>query len=252
MNLDGRAALITGGGRGIGAATAEALACAGARVGVAARTIAEVEEVAARIRAEGREAFAFRCDVTDADDVTAAARAAEQAMGPIGILVNNAGAASSDPFRRTTLEEWNRLLAVNATGTFLCTQAVLGGMLDGGWGRIVNVASVAGLEGAPYVSAYTASKHAVVGLTRALAEEVVGTGVSVNAVCPGWVDTPMTRRAVQGVAEKTGAAEGEALEAILAQSGQSRLLATDEVAARILEVCVADAATNGKTLVINN
>lgn len=249
--LDGRSALVTGGGRGIGAATAAALARGGARISLAARTRAEVEEVAERLRTDGHEAFAFRCDVTDPDDVQALALAAEQAMGSVDILVNNAGTASSNPLGRTTLEEWNRIMAVNATGTFLCTQAVLDSMVERGFGRVVNVASIAGLEGAPYITAYVASKHAVVGFTRALAKEVAGSGVTVNAVCPGWVDTPLTRRAVQGVAAKTGVPESEALAAILAESDQARLLQPDEVAARIVELCSAGDATSGEALVID-
>ena len=251
MSLNGRSALITGGGRGIGAATAKALARAGVRVGVAARTSAEVEDVAERLRADGHDAFAFRCDVSDSNDVHEMALAANQAMGRVDILVNNAGTAASNPLGRTTLEEWNRMMAVNATGTFLCAQAMLDGMVENGWGRIVNVASIAGLEGARYVTAYVASKHAVVGFTRALAKEVAGSGVTVNAVCPGWVDTPLTRMAIEGVVKKTGMAETDALAAILEESDQPRLIDPGEVAARIVELCSAGATTNGEALVID-
>ena len=250
MSLEGRAAVITGGGRGIGAATATVLARAGARVGVAARTLAEVEAVATGLRADGHDAFAFRCDVADPDDIEALARAAHESMGGIDILINNAGTAVSNPISRTTLEEWNRMMAVNATGTFLCSKAMVGGMVERGWGRIVNVASVAGLEGTRYVVAYVASKHAAVGFTRALAKDLDGSGVTVNAVCPGWVDTPMTRGAIDRVVEKTGLSRQEALAGILAESGQSRLVEPEEVAAAVLELCGAP-TTNGEAVVID-
>jgi NAD(P)-dependent dehydrogenase (short-subunit alcohol dehydrogenase family)/selenocysteine lyase/cysteine desulfurase len=249
--LQGRSAVVTGGGRGIGAATALALASAGARVTVAARTPAEVEAVADRLRAAGHEAVALRGDVTDPDDVRELFLAAEREMGPVDILVNNAGAATSNPLSRTTFEEWSRLMAVNAGGPFLCTRAVIGGMLERDWGRVINVASTAGLEGAPYISAYVASKHAVVGLTRALAREVAGTGVTVNAVCPGWVDTPLTDAAVHSIVEKTGKTEEDALATILEAAGQTRLLESAEIASRILALCAGGDETNGQALRID-
>jgi NAD(P)-dependent dehydrogenase (short-subunit alcohol dehydrogenase family) len=153
---------------------------------------------------------------------------------------------------RTSLEEWRRLLAVNATGTFLCTQALLPGMLERGWGRVVNLASVAGLEGAKYIAAYCAAKHAVVGFTRALAIETAGSGVTVNAVCPGYVGTPMTDTAVGLVAQRTHRSRAEALQAILAHAGQPRLVTADEVAATIVALCDdAAAALTGQTLVLD-
>ncbi len=164
-SLSGKCALVTGGGRGIGAAAAEALAAAGARVAVAARNEDQVVEVAARLRRRGHDVYAFRCDVTLPMDVRDLALSAREALGQVDILVNNAGTATSNPLDRVSIEEWNHLMAVNATGTFLCTKAVLSGMKERRWGRVVNVASVAGLEGAPYISAYTAAKHAVVGFT---------------------------------------------------------------------------------------
>lgn len=251
-DLTGRTALVTGGGRGIGAAAAEALAVAGARVAVAARNMEQVVETAARLRGLGHEVVAFQCDVTLPMEVRDLALSATEALGRVDILVNNAGTATSNPVDRISIEEWNHLMAVNATGTFLCTQSVLRGMLDRHWGRVVNVASVAGLEGARYISAYTAAKHAVVGFTRAVAEEVAGSGVTVNAVCPGYVDTPLTREMVDRIVRRTGMSRDDALEAILLQSGQTRLIEEAEVADTIVSLCGSDAdATNGEAVVID-
>jgi NAD(P)-dependent dehydrogenase (short-subunit alcohol dehydrogenase family) len=252
-NLAGRTAVITGGGRGIGAATARRLVGAGATVLVASRTAAEVEAVAGAIRSAGGQAFAHACDVTDEASVLALAAAAEARLGAVDILVNNAGMAGSSPIQRTTLEEWHRLLAVNATGAFLCTRALLGGMLERGWGRIVNVASVAGLHGARYIAAYAASKHALVGLTRATAAEVAGRGVTVNAVCPGYVDTAMTDESVARIVERTGRSEEEARAAILRLTPAGRLIQPAEVAAAVLYLCgEAAGGVNGQALVIDD
>ncbi len=251
-DLTGRTALVTGGGRGIGAAAAEALAVAGARVAVAARNMEQVVETAARLRGLGHDVVAFQCDVTLPMEVRDLALSATEALGRVDILVNNAGTATSNPVDRISIEEWNHLMAVNATGTFLCTQSVLRGMLDRHWGRVVNVASVAGLEGARYISAYTAAKHAVVGFTRAVAEEVAGSGVTVNAVCPGYVDTPLTRETVDRIVRRTGMSRDDALEAILLQSGQARLIEAAEVADIIVSLCGSDGdATNGEAVVIH-
>ncbi|HSL84904.1 MAG TPA: SDR family oxidoreductase, partial [Thermoanaerobaculia bacterium] len=201
--LGGRVAVVTGGGRGIGAEVARRLAREGASVAVAARSEGEIGALAEELRHAGVRALAVPCDVTSEESVAALARAVEGELGPVDLLVNNAGIASSSPLARTTLEEWNRIFTVNATGTFLCTRAFLPGMMERGRGRVVNVASIAGVAGARYIAAYAASKHAVVGLTRSAAAEAASRGVTVNAVCPGYVDTAMTDLSVARIVEKT-------------------------------------------------
>lgn len=250
--LNGRSAVVTGGGRGIGEAVARRLAAAGVAVLLAARTRAQVDAVADSIRAAGGRAWPATCDVADETSVHDLADAAREHLGAVDILVNNAGLSASSPLHRTTLEEWNRLIAVNATGAFLCTRALLPAMLERGWGRVVNVASVAGLHGARYIAAYTASKHALVGLTRATAAEVAGRGVTVNAVCPGYVDTSMTDDSVARIAARTGRSEAEARTAILALSPAGRLLTPEEVADAVLYLCGEQAANvHGHALVID-
>ena len=215
ISLAGKAAVVTGAGRGIGAACARTLARAGARVVLAARTREQVERVAAELRALGLEAAETVCDVTDAASVGALVRFSAERFGEVTLLVNNAGIGHAAPLERLTLDDWNRVMAVNATGTFLCTQAFLPAMVRRQWGRVVNVASVAGLSGGKYIAAYAASKHAVIGFTRCAAIEVAEAGVTVNAVCPGYVDTDMTRESLERIAVKTGRNREQALEAIL-------------------------------------
>jgi NAD(P)-dependent dehydrogenase (short-subunit alcohol dehydrogenase family) len=248
--LSGKVAIVTGGGRGIGAATARALAATGCRVVVAARTREQIERTVAGLVAEGHVALAVTCDVTSEESVAALAERAAM-VGPVAILVNNAGAAASMPIARTSLDDWNRLMAVNATGAFLCTRMALPGMLERRWGRIVNVASTAGLHGARYIAAYSAAKHAVMGLTRSAAAEVEGTGVTVNAVCPGFVDTDMTAESLERITTKTGRSRSEALASVLAASGQSRLVTAQEVAQAIVELA-GDSTTppNGQELIL--
>lgn len=250
--LSGYNAVITGGGRGIGAAAAVALAEAGAKVSVAARNEAQVVEIAAELRKDGHEAFAFRCDVTDPRQVRELALSASEAMGRVDILVNNAGTATSNPISRITPAEWSHIMDVNATGTFLCTQAVWDQMAERRWGRIVNVASIAGLDGDKYISAYTAAKHAVVGFTRAMAVEAVGTGITVNAVCPGYVDTPLTDETISRIMHHTGKSWQDALSSILENAGQPRLIRAQEVAEAILGLCGEGAhAPNGELVVLD-
>jgi NAD(P)-dependent dehydrogenase (short-subunit alcohol dehydrogenase family) len=252
MFLAGRAAVVTGGGRGIGSEVARALARSGARVVVAARSEGPLRELVAELARDGLEAHAVACDVTDEASVEALARAAESAVGDVDILVNNAGIASSAPIKSTTLADWNRIMAVNATGPFLCTRAFIAGMAARGWGRVVNVASITSRMGSPYIAAYTASKHAVLGFTRVAAAEYATRGVSVNAVCPGYVDTPMTVDSVERVMERTGLDQERALAAILGTVNQKRLIAPGEVAFVVTSLCAEQAGgINGQAIVID-
>ena len=252
MSLEGRVALVTGAGRGIGAEIARALAGAGCRVVASARTASEIQAVVSGIHDLGGEAKAVTADVTVEGEVEALAGAARDTFGPVDILVNNAGNATSNRLGRTTLVEWERLLAVNATSAFLCTRAVFDGMAERGWGRVVNLASMAGLEGKRYVSAYTAAKHAMVGFTRAAAAEAEGTGVEVSAVCPGYVDTPLTETTIERVVERTGKAPDEALRSVLAAAGQDRLVTVEEVAAAVLDLCAdGPGGRNGELVILD-
>jgi 3-hydroxybutyrate dehydrogenase len=250
--MTGRAAVITGGGRGVGAAVAARLAQGGVRVLVASRTSAQVEDVAARLRADGHEAHAETCDVADEASVRQLAARAAERLGTVDILVNNAGVALASAIHKTSLEDWNRLFAVNTTSAFLFLKAFLPGMIHRGWGRVVNVASIAGLTADRYIAAYAASKHAMVGLTRAAAAEAAAHGVTVNAVCPGYLATDMTRESVDRIMKTTGRSEAQALEAILRTTPQKRLIDADEVAEAVAYLCT-DAArgVNGSTLVID-
>ena len=250
--LDGATAVVTGGGRGIGAAVARALAADGAAVVVAGRTPGPLEATAAEIQAAGGKAWAVPADVADRDSVRALGRAAVGHLRHVQILVNNAGVAHSARLDEITLEDWERVLAVNATGTFLCTQQFVHGMVERRWGRVINVASTAGLAGGRYIAAYSAAKHAVIGFTRSVAAELARTGVTCNAVCPGFVDTELTRASVEQVATRTGRPPSDALAAMLASVSQPRLLAPAEVAQAVLSLCVRGSdGTTGEAIVID-
>ncbi len=250
--LEGRSAVVTGGGRGIGASVARALAAEGCAVLVAARTAGEVEAVSAELREMGAPAWATTCDVTDLESVDSLAHEAAERLGPVDVLVNNAGTASSALLQALELSEWRRLFEVNATGTYLCTRAFLPGMQERGWGRVVNVASVAGRTGGAYIAGYAAAKHAVVGFTRSVAAEAAPHGVTVNAVCPAYVRTDMTRKTIRRIVEKTGRSEREALAAILEGMPQGRLIEPEEVADAVIFLCSEGArGINGETLAID-
>jgi NAD(P)-dependent dehydrogenase (short-subunit alcohol dehydrogenase family) len=245
-----RTALVTGGGRGIGRAIAVALAREGVAVAVAARTPAQVEAAAAEARAAGVRALAVALDVTDAASVTAAVETVGRTLGPVDVLVNNAGIAESAPLTRTEPELWERHFRVNATGPYLATRAVLPGMLERAWGRVINVASLAGLYGAPYVTAYTASKHALVGFTRALAMEVSSRGVTVNALCPGYVATDMVWAGARNVAARTGRSFDDAVQAMARMNPGGRLIAPEEVAAAAVRL-YHDPTRTGEAVVLD-
>lgn len=251
-SLSGRTAVVTGGGRGAGAAIARQLGAAGAAVVLAARTARDVEAVAGDVRASGGRAVAEPCDVSNPEAVAALAQAASRAFGHVDILVNNAGIAFAGPIHRTSVADWNRLLSVNATAAFLCLQAFLPGMLERRWGRVVNIASTAGLSGDRYISAYAASKHALVGLTRAAAAETAAYGVTVNAVCPGYLATDMTEDSIARIAAATGRSREAAQQTLCDRNPQRRLLEPQEVAAAVLYLC-GDAARgiNGEALVLD-
>lgn len=235
MEFQERVAFITGGGRGIGRAIAHVFAREAARVFLVARTGSEVERVAREIHELGSHAAYATCDVSDPASVHDAFASCERAFGRgPDILVNNAGIAESAPFAKTDDELWHRLLSVNLSGTFYCTRAALPAMVERGWGRVINIASIAAKAGAPYIAAYAASKHGVLGLTRSVALEVASKGVTVNAVCPGYVETEMTWRGLDNITARTGRSRDEALDAIKRMSPQNRLVTPDEVAALVL------------------
>jgi NAD(P)-dependent dehydrogenase (short-subunit alcohol dehydrogenase family) len=232
MKLDNRLTLITGGGRGIGRAIALVFAREGASVVVAARSLDQIESVANEVRASGGIAAAIACDVADAASVQRMfSQIRDQFSRGPDILVNNAGIAESATVDKTSDELWQRHIGVNLSGTFFCTRAVVPEMMASGWGRIINIASIAGKTGAPYIAAYSASKHGVLGLTRSVALEVALKGVTVNAICPGYVDTEMTSRGIENITAKTGKNADDALAALKRMSPQNRLVTSEEVAA---------------------
>jgi NAD(P)-dependent dehydrogenase (short-subunit alcohol dehydrogenase family) len=247
MALAGEHALVTGGGRGIGRAVAGMLARAGVTVTVIGRSELPLREAIAAGDAAGYEVV----DVTDAAQMSRSIRTSEQNRGPIAILVNNAGSAETRPFVKCEPAMFRRMWDVHVMGAVHASRAVLPGMIERGSGRIVNIASTAGLKGYPYVSAYCAAKHALIGLTRALAIEIAGRGITVNAVCPGYSDTELVRDSIDRVAEKTGRARGDVLAEYLHATPLGRLIEPQEVAAAVLYLCSPQAAAvTGTTLAV--
>jgi len=249
-SLSGQHALVTGASRGIGAVVAAALAAEGAHVSLLAREAQSLARLAGQLGND--RALPVAADVTDGASVRGAFAAARARFGPVHILINNAGQAASAKFTDTDEALWQRIMAVNLTGTYLCAHAAVTDMLQLKYGRIVNIASTAGLRGAAYISAYVASKHAVIGLTRALALEYATRNITVNAVCPGYVDTDIVRQAVATIRHKTGRSESEALAALVATNPQQRLITPEEVANAVLWLCrPGSQSITGQSLIIS-
>ncbi len=244
QHLAGKLALVTGGGRGIGAACARSLAAAGAKVIVTGRTQADLDAVAKEIGG-----IAIVCDVADRASTD---RMLKELPGRIDVLVNNAGIAESAPLDRTSDELWDRILEIDATAPFRLVRALVPPMVKAGWGRVVNIASNAGVSGYGYSAAYCAAKHAMVGFTRALAIDLARTGVTINALCPGWVRTQMSDEAVSRIAKKTGRSLDDARATLEVMSPQRRMIEPEEVAHAAVMLCAdASRGIHGQTIVID-
>jgi NAD(P)-dependent dehydrogenase (short-subunit alcohol dehydrogenase family) len=245
LSLFGKRAVVTGAGRGIGRSIALALANAGADVAVTARTDAELHKLVGEISAAGRRSLSVPCDVTDPEQVKYMASTLFEGLGGIDILVNNAGNAGSQKFLNHSDELWHRMLAVNLTSVYYVSKALAPKLVEQRSGRIINIASIASRVGGGYIAAYTASKHGVLGLTRALAVELLPFNVTVNAICPGYVDTPMTDSSVANISARTGMSEAQARETLAKSNPQHRLIEPEEVAS--IAVFLAQDSSKGIT-----
>ena len=244
-----RHALITGAGTGIGEAISRQLHREGHSVTLVGRRSEPLEALSQTL---GKQSFAVTGDVTDRREITSAFKAATAQFGDVEILVNCAGMAPTAPFHRIDFADWQRTMDVNVNGVFHCSQIALEAMLGTGWGRIINIASIASLRGFPYVSGYCASKHAVLGLTRAVALEVATQGITVNAICPGYVDTDIVRAAIAEIVSKTGRTEDEAMEHFTQSNPQGRLIEASEVASAVSWLCSdGTASVTGQAIAID-
>jgi NAD(P)-dependent dehydrogenase (short-subunit alcohol dehydrogenase family) len=247
MSLKDQVVLVTGASRGIGRAIAERAAADGARLVLCARSPEPLRETA-RALSKSAEVVAVPADASREDEVERVRDEALARFGRVDAVVNNAGNAESSPFLKTERAFWDRMIAENATSAFLVSRAFIGGMAERGSGRIVMVASVSGKQGAPYIAAYAASKHAMLGLMRSLAAEFGPKGVKVNAVCPGYVDTPMTEKNVKNVVAKTGKSPGDARKAMESMNPQKRFLKPEEVAAAAIPLLDPACSKNGEAI----
>lgn len=246
--LENHHALVTGGGSGIGAAIAGALASAGAHVTIAGRRMEPLEKVAA----SHPRITPCQADVTDEDAVAALFRAARAAHGPVTIAVANAGAADSAPIERVDLDHWNQMITANLTSAFLTARAAMAHMREKGWGRIIFLSSTAGLKGYPYVAPYSAAKHGVIGLAKSLALETAKDGVTVNALCPGFVDTPLVDQSVERIVQLTGRSKADAKASLMKSNPQGKLITPEEVAAAALWLCCENArSVSGEAIAIS-
>jgi 3-hydroxybutyrate dehydrogenase len=250
-DLDGKVALVTGGGRGIGRAIVFALTAAGAEVAAVGRNMSTLSETCAIVAQGDGRAVPMICNVADPQAIQHLFGRIQSELGPVDILVNNAGITTSGRFVDTDDSTWNRIMQVNANGPFYCCRAAVPDMLARRWGRIINIASIAALHGLPFSSAYSASKHALLGLTRSLALELGRQGINTNAICPGWVETDMLHQAIETIVGKTGRTQEQARASVLELAGQQRIVTPEEVAAEVLRLAgPAGDGINGEAITV--